>query len=822
MHWLPGFARLRIYWAAALAACIGVAVSFAAFHGARLFSEDQLRADLTQQAALRARGLQEVLSHYEGTIDGFAASFPTDHVTSAEFDAYAHNVYLASHLLGTGFKNVSWEPRVRDAERASFEAAAQADGFPGYRIRDLAPDGTLVPAARREQYFPIRYFDPMVASAPLGLDVMGSGTRAAATRDAIEKRMPIATAPLRFISGGRGCVIYVPVFKPGPVDASSLRASERLVGFLSFRLLISAAIDSVMDALQPVPQGVDMYMLDDGAAPSDRLFYARLALQGSVTVDPDDAPSALVEPYSGSSFDFAGRDWTVIVRPTPAMLASRITWAGWRELSIGLALTALLTAYLISSRNRADRLRVLASSLRQEIVERERAEERIIHSARHDFLTGLPNRMLFLERLKQEIARAKRGEKSFAVLYLDLDRFKDINDTLGHQMGDLLLKAVADRLSEGVRDIDTVARLGGDEFAVIQTGLQDATDAAILSNKLLELLHRPFRLGDQDIHTDASIGTAVYTVSSGDEQATLVHADLAMYKAKAEGGGRFCFHLPEMEEEVRARATLTEELRSGIERDELALYYQPLVDLKTGTVAGIEALVRWRHPKRELLLPGAFLGEAERSGLIFDLDARVLREACRQGRAWLDSGIAPGVISVNVASATLKRGTQYLQLLEETLRETGYPPERLELELADAAFVATTQAHRETLEGMRRLAIKLVIDDFGVGYSSLEYLRLFPVDRIKLARGLVAGLATEANSAAIAETIIKLAAALSIKLVAVGVEFGEQVEFLRTHGCAEAQGFYFSAALPPERAAALIRGGRLYARFEEAAPASRL
>ena len=638
MHWLPDFASLRIYWAAALAACIGVAISLAAFHGARLFAEDQLRADLTQQAALRARGLQEVLSHYEGTIDGFAASFRAEHVTRSDFEAYAHNVYLASHPLGSGFQNVSWLPRVRDADRARFEAAAQADGLPGYRIRDLASDDTLVPAARREEYFPIRYFDPMVSSAPLGLDVMSSGARESAAREALEKGMPIATAPLRFLSGGRGCVIYVPVFEPGSAAASLPGARGRVVGLLTFRLLISAAINSVMDALQPVPQGVDMYMLDDGAAPGDRLFYARLALRGSVTVDPDDAPNALVEPYSGSSFDFAGRDWTVIVRPTPAMLASRIAWAGWRELSIGLALTALLTAYLISSRNRADRLRVLAGSLRQEIVERERAEERIIHSARHDFLTGLPNRMLFLERLKQEIGRAKRGEKSFAVLYLDLDRFKDINDTLGHQVGDLLLKAVADRLSEGVRDIDTVARLGGDEFAVIQTGLQDATDAAILSNKLLELLHRPFRLADQDIHTDASIGTAVYTVNSGDEQATLVHADLAMYKAKAEGGGRFCFHLPEMEEEVRARAALTEELRSGIERGELALYYQPMVDLKTGTVAGIEALVRWRHPKRELLLPGIFLGEAERSGLIFELDAYVLREACRQGRAWLDSG----------------------------------------------------------------------------------------------------------------------------------------------------------------------------------------
>ena len=812
---MPDLNGLRRYWVAALAACVGTAIALAVAHSARSFSHDQLLAELTQQAALRANGLEEVLSRYEGTIEGFGAAFPAGGVTREEFEAFAHNIYLASHLLGTAFQNVSWDPRVRDAERASFEAAARAEGFAGYHVVDLGAGGALTTATRRAVYFPIRYFEPIVPTAPMGLDLLSEGGRAAAVEEALDKGKPVATAPLRFVAGGRGCVVYVPVFKTGPAAASAGTGNDRLLGILSFRLLTSAAIDAVMDTLQPVPQGIDMYMLDDGAPAGERLIYARMALGGSVAVNPDDAPPALVEPYSGSSFNFAGRDWTVIVRATPALLASRLYWAGWRELSLGLVLTALLTAYLVSSRNRADRLRVLAASLQGEIAERARAEQRIIHSARHDFLTGLPNRMLFLERLKQEIGRAKRGENSFAVLYLDLDRFKDINDTLGHQMGDQLLKAVGGRLSEGVRDIDTVARLGGDEFAVIQTGLRDPADAAILSKKLLDLMQKPFHLDDQEVRTDASVGTAVYSPGSDDEQSTLVHADLAMYKAKAEGGGRFCFHLPEMEEEVRARATLVDDLRAGIARGELELHYQPQVELSSGAIAGLEGLVRWRHPARELILPGAFIGEAERSGLIFDVDSWVLGEACRHGRAWLDGGAALAAISVNVSGAMLKRGEQYLQLLQQTLRASGFPPQRLELEMSDSLFMEPNQAFLELLQGMRRIGIRIAIDGFGMGYSSLEYLRLFPVDRIKLARHLVSGLPADSNTAPIVETIINLAAALRTRLVAVGIESGEQLRFLRTHGCAEGQGYYFSPPVPSESALTLIRSGRLRARSED-------
>ena len=759
------------------------------------------------QAETRARGLQEVLGRYEGTMQGFAASFPYARINREEFQAYARNVFLASNLLRSGFQGLSWLPRVHDAVRERFEAAARAEGLSNYRIVEPAPDGTLKAAAKRATYYPILYVEPSAANAPLGLDVRSEGTRASAVRRALEKGIPSATAPVQFFAGGIGCLVYVPVLKSAATAVSVRMEDDHPVGILAFRLFISSTIESIVDALEPVRQGLDMYVLDDGAPPGYRLVYFRSARKMNLPAELPDESDALAEPFFGSSFNFAGRDWTVIVRPTAELRAGMLARAGWYELALGLTLTTLLVAYLVGSRNRAERLSVLNANLQQEIVERERAEQMTIHSARHDFLTGLPNRMMFLERLMQEIGRAKRGDNSFALLFLDLDEFKDINDTLGHEMGDQLLVAVAERLKQSVREVNTVARLGGDEFAVIQTGLRDPADAAVLATKLIDVLSSPFNVDGHELHTRASVGIALYTPDVADEQTMLTQADLAMYKAKEQGRGRYCFHLPEMDEEIHARTALVEELRGGITRGELELYYQPQVNLDSGSIVGVEALVRWHHPTRGLLAPDQFIGEAERSGLILDLDRWVLSEACRHGRAWLDGGAAPPVLAVNVSSSVLKRGAQYLEALEVALRESGYPPERLELELTETIFMETTQAHREILDALKQIGVRIALDDFGTGYSSLGYLQIFPIDRIKIAQVFVSRLPADANNAAIVETITNLAAALRISLIAEGVETRQQLQFLRARGCLEAQGYYFSRPVPREAVTALIRRG---------------
>ena len=799
--------QLRRYWPAVLVALIGTAASLAAFQILRRSAEDNFTAALTAQAETRARGLQEVLSRYEGTIEGFAASFPYARINREEFQAYAHNVFLASHFLRSGFQSLAWLPRVHEADRERFEAAAHIEGFPDYRIVEPAPDGTFKTAAMRKTYYPIRYIEPVEATSPLGLDVLSEGTRATAARRALEKGTPSATAPIRFFTGGTGCLIYAPVFKSAATAVSVRTEDDHPVGILAFRLFISPMIDAIVETLEPVPQGLDMYVVDDGAPLGERMVYFRPARKTNALAQLPDESAALVEPFFGSSFNFAGRDWTVIVRPTAELHASALAGAGLSELALGLALTTLLVAYLVASRIRADNLQIFAANLQQKDIARERAEQMTVYSARHDFLTDLPNRRMFCERLKQEIGRVKREGNSFAVHFLDLDQFKDINDTLGHQAGDNLLVAVAERLKHNMREVDTVARLGGDEFAVIQTGLRDPADAAIMATKVIDVLGAPFNVDGHEFHTRASVGISLYTPDMTDEQAILTQADLAMYKAKEQGRGRYCFHLPEMDEEIRAHAALVEELRDGIKRGELDLYYQPQVNLKSGAIVGVEALVRWHHPMRGLLAPDQFISEAERSGLIFDLDRWVLSEACRHGRAWLDGGVAPPVLAVNVSSSVLKRGAEYIEALEVALRETGYPPERLELELTETIFMETTQAHREILDVLKQIGVRIALDDFGTGYSSLGYLRMFPTDRIKIAQVFVSRLPADANDMAIVEAITNLAVALRISLIAEGVETKEQLQFLRARGCLEAQGYYFSRPVSREAATALIRRG---------------
>jgi len=786
-------------------AVVGVAASLAGFQSQRRSAEDKFAAELTMQAETRARGLQEVLGRYEGTMQGFAASFPYARINREEFQLYAHNVSLASNLLRSGYQGLSWLPRVHDADRERFEAAARIEGPPDYRIVEPAPDGTLKTAAKRKTYYPILYVEPTTANSPLGLDTLSEGTRAAAARRALEKGIPSATGPVQFFAGGIGCLVYVPVLKSAATAVPVRTEDDHPVGILAFRLFIGSTIESIVDALEPVSQGLDMYVLDDAAPPGDRLVYFRSTRKTNRPAELPDESDALAEPFFGSSFNFAGRDWTVIVRPTAELRIGTLARAGWYELALGLTLTTLLVAYLVGSRNRAERLSALNANLQQEIVERECAEQMTLYSARHDFLTDLPNRRTFYRRLKEEIGRAKRGDNRFALLFLDLDEFKDINDTLGHRMGDQLLVAVAERLKQGVREVDTVARLGGDEFAVIQTGLRDPADAAVMATKLIDVLRSPFNVDGHELHTRASVGIAVYTPDVADEQTMLTQADLAMYKAKEQGRGRYCFHLPEMDEEIHARTALVEELRGGITRGELELYYQPQVNLYSGSIVGVEALVRWHHPTRGLLAPDQFIGEAERSGLILELDRWVLSAACRHGRAWLDGGAAPPVLAVNVSSSVLKRGAQYLEALETALRESGYPPERLELELTETIFMETTQAHREILDALKQIGVRIALDDFGTGYSSLGYLRIFPIDRIKIAQVFVSTLPGDANNAAIVETITNLAAALRISLIAEGVETKEQLKFLRARGCLEAQGYYFSRPVPHEAVTALIR-----------------
>lgn len=449
----------------------------------------------------------------------------------------------------------------------------------------------------------------------------------------------------------------------------------------------------------------------------------------------------------------------------------------------------------------------MLSTLRN-IDSRKSAEAKLTTLARFDLLTGLANRGLFVANLEHAIADAKRRDSGIAAFFLDLDHFKDVNDTLGHPVGDRLLQLVAQRLCENVRASDTVARFGGDEFAVLMSDLHDAADAEILAERLVAAMELPFLVGANTIHAGISIGIAVYERGTAAE-ALLSHADVALYRAKSDGRHTYRFFNDAMDRDLRNRVTLADELREAIAAAEIFLVYQPQVDLDSGRIVGLEALVRWRHPVRGVLSPGLFIPVAEHTGLIVPLGRWVLAEACRQAGRWLDEGVMPGRMAVNFSALQFKMAGEVTKEVDAVLAKTGLPARMLEIELTESTLMQATRGSSGVVEALRERGITIAIDDFGTGYSSLAYLRRFPVDRIKLAQEFIADLVTDSNDAVIVQAAIGLARTLGADMIAEGVETEQQLDLLRSWGCGTAQGYFFAPPMPAEDVAPLLRVGRI-------------
>jgi len=441
------------------------------------------------------------------------------------------------------------------------------------------------------------------------------------------------------------------------------------------------------------------------------------------------------------------------------------------------------------------------------------AEKRIRYLAQRDALTGLPNRLLLKDRLEQVLATAKRMRRRLAILCIDLDDFKMVNDTLGHAAGDALLCEAARRMQHSTRAMDTVARPGGDEFIVVQAEIHGWEDAKGLAQRLIALLDKPFEIAGERVHCGASIGVSLYPGDGDSADVLIRHADLALYRAKAAGRNNLCFFLPSMNDDVRERRQLEEELRGALERDELRLFYQPLVDLKTGRIVGVEALLRWPHPVRGMVPPSTFIAIAERSGLILQIDRWVLREACRQAQAWREIGLGVERVAINLSAMQLSR-PDLVEKLERALGTTGLPGECLEIEITESVLLTDTDTVAKTLAAVDALGISLSVDDFGTGYSSLIYLRRFPVSKVKIDRSFVGSMCTNADDAAIVRAILSLGHSLGLDVVAEGVETQEQFDYLRQLGCDKAQGYLVARPMSSVDCEAFLRR----AKAEDAAP----
>jgi diguanylate cyclase (GGDEF)-like protein/PAS domain S-box-containing protein len=442
----------------------------------------------------------------------------------------------------------------------------------------------------------------------------------------------------------------------------------------------------------------------------------------------------------------------------------------------------------------------------RDITDRKLAEERVQVLAFYDALTGLPNRTLLQDRLSKALASARRRGDKVALLYLDLDRFKDINDSQGHSVGDLLLQQVAERLKTCAREQDTVARLGGDEFLITLTQVRDLPDVAVAAERLMDAMTSEFSLRGYELNISCSIGISIFPENGTDCETLIKNADAAMYSAKENGRNGIRFFTQEMNAQVAERLTLEHSLRLALERKELILMYQPQMDIATGKITGLEALLRWQHPELGLVPPGKFIRIAENCGLIVPIGEWVLRNACSQARKWQDQGIPPVSVAVNV-SAVQFRQENFCELIRSVLRETGFPPQLLELELTEGLLLANADLMFSVIRELKDIGVTLAIDDFGTGYSSFGYLRQFQVSKLKIDGSFIRHVATNPNDAAIAAAIISMAKNLNLKVIAEGVENEEQMSFLRAHHCDEIQGYYFSKPLPVEKVADKLRGG---------------
>jgi diguanylate cyclase (GGDEF)-like protein/PAS domain S-box-containing protein len=432
--------------------------------------------------------------------------------------------------------------------------------------------------------------------------------------------------------------------------------------------------------------------------------------------------------------------------------------------------------------------------------------QRMAYLAQHDGLTDLSNRVLLSERLTQAVTVARRYEHQVAVLYLDIDRFKHINDTLGHDIGDRLLQSVAQRLLECVRGSDTVSRQGGDEFVVLLSEVAHAQDAAVSAKKILMVLGAPYRIGPHDLRVTVSIGIATCPDDGMDAETLLKNADLAMYHAKESGRNNYKFFRPQMNLRAIEQQSREGGLRLALDRQELELHYQPTVNLVTRAITGVEALLRWRQPERDLVLPDEFVPLAEKSGAIVPIGRWVLREACRQGRAWQDACLPPIRIAVNVSAVEL-REEGFVADVEAILMATGLEPKYLELELTETVLVHDTDSTAAVLQGLKDIGVQIALDDFGRGVSSLSHLIRFPIDVLKIDQSFVRDLAIGTGDGSIVGAVISMADRLRIRVVAEGVETLEQVALLQGQSCSEAQGFYFSHPVGADDIAQLLARG---------------
>jgi diguanylate cyclase len=797
-------ARPWRYFVAVVVAVVGTLVSAVAFVAVSN-SEHRLAAVRLQELAKNdQQTLNSDLEYATEVLYTLRAYYSTadQTVSRSEFQAFAKD--LRGRLVG--LRNTGWARRVTREERDAFERSVRAEGFPNFEIWERDPQGNRVRAADRAEYLPILYPDPVEYTAQiLGFDISSEPIRAAALRRARSSERPAATPPMNLITKTEpdGFMTFIPVYPKGSIKQEASRTPE---GFMYGVFGTAPMIENILGT-KAIPSGLEIYFFNPNGDPGNRRIYWHPSRSRPAQSPVPSEDTLLAGAHWTGSIRVADQEWGAIFVPSGNLAADAGGWRPGAALATGLAMTALIVAYLLVSLKRTLRLEFLTTSLHEATDELRREGEKVTLLARTDSMTGLANRATFAEHLNHAFTAAKRDGKHFAVIYLDLDHFKDVNDTLGHPCGDRLLQITADRLRAVVRENDLIARFGGDEFAICVADASDLSAVGQLAARIKGALAQKYDLDGNEVHVSASLGISMFNTNAASPEDMMMQADVALYQAKNEGRNNFRFHSTELDHEIHERVAVTEELHAAFANNELELYYQPQVEMPSGRIVGLEGLLRWNHPKRGLMLPIAFVPIAERTGTIHALGRWVLEETCRQIKRWQSEGIAPPIVAINISAAQFKSATILDQELRETLARYVIDPRCVEIELTEAALIETTAANNDIIRRIREFGVGVAIDDFGTGYSSLEHLRSYRVNRLKIAQQFMPRVAIEPGAAAIVRAALMLARELGMEAIAEGVETAEQVAFLLSAGCRYVQGGYFSAPVQVAEASALLRRG---------------
>jgi len=784
--------RMRPFASAITAGLMGLAFAIGCWFAVAEWERRAAQSGFGRSATDSIHSLQSGLDEYLRKVEALGAFFDASDaaVSRRAFESFTSELLNEDH----GIRSLTWVPRVRREDRERVELSARRDGIPGYRIKSVA-GGRSVPAPSRDEYFPILYSTLPLDSRVYGIDLLDSGLRQRVLERARDGDKMAATGnfDLRMANEDgpasevrKGFFVALPVYRRDLRHQTVEERRRHLVGFVQgvfeFQVMVSTILRNVRSPLS-------FALFEADSIPDEVPAFVHVVGDGEA-VQPRDYQAATSGDYWIGALNAGDRQWRVVVTPSvEASLIVRYSRA-WIVLCAVLLITIGCVAYMGNSIRHLHRLRT-ANTLASKL-------------ARTDPLTGLPNRRAFIEQLGKAFAGVARGQAPFAVHLLDLDAFKDINDTQGHATGDALLKQVAGRLVKTIRANDFVARLGGDEFAILQPDVREPDAAGRLAGKVVKALGVPYSVEGADLRVTASVGIALHAERIGGPTAILMQADLALYRAKDDGRDGFSFHSGELDEQVDLRVSLGEELRAGIDREELELVYQTQVEICSGRIVGLEALVRWNHPTRGRVPPSVFIPIAEQTGRILAVGRWVLARACRQLREWEDEGLIVPRIGVNVSGAQLRKPAEFERDVAENFALWQIRRDSIELELTESMLMEVTEAQSDSLDRFRGLGATIALDDFGTGFSSLTYLTTYPVHRLKIAQELIAGITTDERNAVVVRSTIRLAQDLGIEVIAEGVEREDQARLLLDLGCTHAQGYYFSRPMPATRVAELL------------------